>query len=119
MFTLQDSILGNIGWAWNFFGMMCCKNMRVIDSSLLGELPDGIFLKYTEYKLSKSYLDTHYNSTSFRENAVKAIKYHLNLDIELENIYDFKCGNNGMVVIIIDINQNIEVSLELSGKSYV
>ena len=99
--------------------MMCCKNMKVYDKYLLGELPNGIFLKYSPFHVDDLYLQTYYNSTSFKNNAIIAIKHHLNLELEESDIVDFKCGNNGMVVIIIDINQNIEVSLELSGKSYV
>ena len=129
MFYLNNSLLRNVGQAWNFFALLGCSNMTISDeliggknfeglynddtivkvNSLSGVLPNGKRIRYMElgtsndnYTLSKSMNEFRhlYNSTTRYENVIAFLKLHFALEIEYNDIIDIRCGDAGCAVTL-------------------
>lgn len=129
MYNIDSSILRRAGQAYNYFFLLGCSDVVVLDE--LSSIHENYLLdqctatmmngkrvrysslshrKYEEY--CNNVLRNEYNSSTTDKNAIEFLKQHFNLDVYRENIIDIRVGGLG-VAVVIQVDENIFAILEL------
>ena len=108
----QDFLVSRAGQAYNFFNLLVCTNIKVLENknghlSVVGKLGNGATIRYSEVNSGyldeiQEYLTSEWNSSTVNAHMKTAIAMHFNLDIEKDSILFNRIGGEqgGFVAII-------------------
>lgn len=125
-FKLENEILNNLGQAYNFACLLGCSSIyryEIGDLSkecLVAQLPNCKYIRYANFDDNSAFdvieeFERRYDSCTNLPNAIAFLQFHLNLDVNYDDVFRIYCGERGVAVLFS--YEKIMFSLELSAST--